>query len=119
MFKIFLQLFAFLITICKNYGLKFTLLLVKIINFINNLEKNNPTLFNLIKGLSGVLGGLLAYKLSKLAIKIDLVRWFDIFINLITLGYVINLSESFRLFTEQLLDQIKHFDSVLLGLFNS
>lgn len=89
---------------------------VRLTELLLNIQKTNPTLFNLIRSSAGILGGLLAYKLGKFAIKIDFIRLFDIGINLLTLGYVINLSESFMrvaVFTEQLLEHVKNLDQLL------
>ena len=120
--KLLLQLFVKFIIGSKQILLYFILLFVHLINNINRFQKTNPTLFNVLKNLSGFVVGVVAYKLAKLGFKFDYVRLFELFINLVTLAYVINISDTLKnIFPilSQYLSALKNIDYTIKGLFNS
>jgi hypothetical protein len=120
--KLFLQFLYKSITGSKNVVAKLLTLLYNTLAFINKLQKHNPTLFNVLKNLSGFVVGVLVYKLAKLGFKFDFFRLFELFINLVTLAYVINISDTLKNILpilSQYLSALKNIDYTIKGLFNS
>ena len=79
--KFLLQLFIKFITGSKNVLLNIYTIFYKLLEFTHNLQPagSNPTLFTLLKSLSGLLGALVSYKLTRATcsavhtIKIDFI----------------------------------------------